>query len=319
VNRSIATLAWIKATWDNTENRQDYIQLYVPLVITLFHRKRYKRVKPNTICKDFQELYGLSIPYHPMLAILNRARQKGYLRKNKNGGFAPEKDKIEQEDFSDDIVEQERQYRYVISQFIEFSATEYNQTISTEDAEQIFIAFLRDHDLDLLFMSEDMESMLPPAGASASQKFLMNKFVLRAYESEPTIFQSILDYSIGHIYASALTYYNDSPEATTGDLAKCAVYLDVGFLFNLTGINDQERQEAYSEFLAALKDQNADLRIFRHTYEEFRSIVEGSRQWINNASYNPRLGNRTTEFFIDNEFSSSDVDQFILGIDSTLT
>ncbi len=313
----VASLALLKITWDSTENRRDYLQNFVPFVATLFNQKAYEKVKVNTVCKDFQHRFGFSIPYHPMLAILDRMRATGLILK-RNGVFVPVKEKIRQVDFSDMALEQERKYEYVLGKYIEFCSQKYQENVTKEDAEQIFVAFIRAHDIDLLFLNANLRSLLPQADATPSQRYLIYRFVSSVYESDPSIFQFILDYNVGHIFANLLIYQHEALELEQGNLATCKIYLDVSFLFNLTGVNGDEHRSAYLEFIETLRSQKAELFVFRHTYEEFRGIVEGAFQWIGNRSYDPMKANRTTTYFVDNEYSPSDIEQFILDIDPTI-
>jgi hypothetical protein len=294
-----------------TEDRRDYIQNFVPFVATLFNQRKYKKVKISTLRRDFADYFGLLIPYHPMLAILERANKAGYITKHANGTFVPVMDKVQEADFSDVASDKERQFENVIQEFIKFCAIEYNEAVSQGDAERALMAFLKDHDLDLLFMKENAKSLLPSVEATISQKYLMNRFVSHAHEADPTIFQSILEYSIGHIFANALTFYDDSLTPESDDLSGCRVYLDIGFLFNITGTNGEERKDAYTEFLKALRQKGADLYVFRHTCDEFRGVIEGSLYWIDNKYYDPGRASRATEYFVENGYSSSDIEQFI--------
>ncbi len=318
MNNTITSLALLKITWDNTEERRDYIQNFVPFVVNLFNRKGYDRVKVGTISKDFQELYGLSIPYHPMVTILDRTRKAGFIQKHKNGSFIPVREKTQEIDFTDVTLQQERKYEYVIKEFIHFCVQMYGESVTHEEAEQVFIAFVKDHDLDLLFINENLRSLLPQADVTASQKYLMYKFVHEAYQSVPDVFEFILNYCVGHIFANALIYQSDAIELEQNNLANCKIYLDTGFLFNLTGINEEERKTAYTEFIDLLRQQQAKLFVFRHTYEEFRAIIENSMQWIDNKRYDPVRASRATTYFVDNNFSLSDVEQFIIEIDPKL-
>lgn len=318
INRAVASLALLKVTGDNSGGQRDYIQNFVPFIATLFNRKSYDRVKPGTILRDFKEQYGLSIPYLPMMAILERARRCGYVTKHNNGSFVTVKDKVQEADFTDIAQEQEREFRYVQNEFIKYCIEKHSEALTEDQAEQIFVAYVKDHDLDLLFINDNLRSLLPPADATLTQMYLMYKFVHDAYTSDPQVFKFILNFSIGHIYANALFYQQDGLDLVQDDMSHCTVYLDSGLLFDLTGINEQDRQAAYEEFIVGLSQKKASLRVFRHTYEEFVNIIEASLQWIGNSQYDAWRASRATAFFVDHNYSYSDVEQFILRIDSSL-
>lgn len=309
MTNTIASLALIKVNWDNETKRQDFIENFVPFIATLLNRKNYKTVDVNVVCPDFEQEFGLKIPYHPMMAILSRALKSGYISR-KNNNYYPEKKKLLEADFTDVALTQERKHKQVVSKFAEFCFQKYNITINETDADNIFIAFLKEHDLDILFVNQGRESVLPDVSASTDQIYLINKFIEHTYSTNIELFNFIVDISVGHIIASTLLFQDF--EKYQGDLSSCSFYLDIGFLFHILGLNGNEKKDAYTEFIQSLNNQRANLFLFRHTLDEFMGILERSLQWVESAKYDPYKASRATMFFVENHFSASDIEQFIL-------
>ena len=120
--KAIASLALLKTNWDN--NKRDYIENFVPFIVTLISRKKYKSIDVDIICKDFSEEFGLRIPYHPMITILNRTKKRGFIKKELKN-YVPIREKFIDDDFSDVAKEQERKYQTLINRFIKFCRTQY--------------------------------------------------------------------------------------------------------------------------------------------------------------------------------------------------
>lgn len=314
MNKALTSLALLKANWDTL--KKDYIESFVPFVVTLISRQQYNVIDVNTICRDFQAEYDLAVPYLPMITILNRLKRQGYIRKGPDGCFLPIRDKIAADDFSEIAAEQERKYRKVIDEFLRFCNKSFGEVLTEEEAEAVFISFLRDHDLDVLFMSQDRGSLLPEVTSTAVHRFLVNSFVKNAHESEPNSFAFILDVSVGHIISNTLLYRNY--ERFQGKLTGASLYLDIAFLFNAMGTNGLQMQEAYVECIRLLSMHNARLFIFQHTYNEFRGILDRCLQWIDSNYFDPAKANRALIYFRDSGFTASDVEQFILSIDQRL-
>ena len=317
MNRAISSLALLKVNWDNANHRIDFIESFVPFVVTLINRRNYKTLSVSTVCKDFESEYGLQIPYHPMLAILSRVMRGGYIRKGKRGNYIPIKDKVVADDFTDIALEQGRKYKRVLDTFLQFSDQVYGEKLSESEAEGIFISFLRDHDLDILFVNQELETLLPEATASITQRYLINSFITRAHESDPEMFAFIVDISVGHVIANTLLYRDF--DKYQGNLLECNFYLDIGFLFNVVGINGVEKKEAYTDFVRLLASQRAYLFVFRHTFDEFMGILEGCMHWVESAYFDPLKASRAAIYFVENSFSSSDIEQFILSVPSRLS
>jgi hypothetical protein len=314
MNKAIASLALLKANWDTLH--QDYIDCFIPFVVTLMQKEERSTIDVNAICESFKIEYGLTIPYHPMIAILDRARRKGYIQK-KHSLYSPATRKIAAANFADVAAEQERKYRKVISEFAKYCQEEFDINISESDADAAAHSFFKEYDLDILFIAQSASSMLPEIGASKAHKFLMKNFVTNAYKREPEIFAFIADISVGHIIANTLlcSDYGQFGE----ELGNCNFYLDIGFLFSVMGIDGPEKKEAYKEFVQLLSTLGAHTLVFRHTYEEYLGILEGCLQWIDSDSFDPVKASGALTYFKDEEFTSSDIEQFVLNVESRLS
>lgn len=317
MNKTIASLALLKVNWDTNTQRKDFIEIFVPFIATLINRKNYEVVDVNTICKDFENEYGLIIPYHPMMAILTRTMKNGYIQRGYNGNYVPVREKLVTDDFTDISIEQERKYKKILDKFLKFCQENHGETLSEVEAECVFVSFLKDHDLDILFITQELNTLLPGTTASPVQKYLINSFVKNANESDPEIFNFIIDISVGHIIANTLVF--SDIDKFQGNLSGCNFYLDIGFLFNILGINGVEKKEAYIDFVQLLLDNKAGVFVFNHTYDEFRGILEGCLQWIENTYFDPLKASRAAIYFVDNQFTASDVEQFILSISEKLS
>jgi len=226
-------------------------------------------------------------------------------------------ERVAADDFTGVAIDQERKYKKAINEFLQFCEENYGETLSEEEAEATFISFLKDHDLDILFINQRRDTLLPEANVSTAQRFLMNSFVKKAYETEPEIFSFIVDMSVGHIISSTLLCQDY--EKFQGKLVGGNFYLDIGFLFSIMGIDGPEKEEAYIEYIRLLSSHKANLFVFRHTYNEFMGILESCLQWIESASFDPLKASRSLIYFIDNGFTASDVERFILGVDQKLS
>jgi hypothetical protein len=176
-----------------------------------------------------------------MMAILSRTLKNGYISR-KGGNYYPEKKKLIDADFTDVALAQERKHKQVIDSFMTFCAGKYNMAISEVDADNILIAFLKEHDLDILFINQNTESILPEASASTTQIYLMNKFIESVYNKDNELFNFMVDISAGHIIANTLLFQDF--DKYQGALSNCSFYLDIGFLFHILGLNGIEKRDA---------------------------------------------------------------------------
>jgi len=311
--KTIASLALVKISWDHS--RKDHIENFVPFIATLIIKKNYKEIDVNQVCEDFKQEFGLIIPYHPMVTLLNRARRRKIIKRER-GAYVPLKDNVLKHDFTDMSKEQERRHEKVINEFIDFSKTKYNVEIDRYDAELMFLSFLKSYDLDILFASQE-KSILPEVKQSKRERFLVSNFIKNAYETEPACFNFILDIAIGHILASAILYGAEFKkfEAKLGNLN---LYLDTGFILMLLGGEGKEREWVYVDLLKRLSGQGAKLFLFAHTYEEIMGILENCLRWVEKPNFDPSRATPMLKHCVENKFTQSDVQRFITNLDTRL-
>ncbi len=307
---ALASLALLKAIWDGPNGRRDFLEVFVPLVVALIDRKGYDSIDVAKVRQDFLGEFGLRIPHHPMLSILQRAQKGGFITSQPYGS-RPIRERIQAQGFADVAFRQEQQYRQVITSFLRFAEETYNQILTEADADSAFLSFLQDHDLEILCVSPTADTALPTVSGSQSHSFLVGSFVRQQYELHTELFGFISDISVGHIIVSAVL----CPELVEmhGSLAGCAFFLDTGLLFGLFGTDGQYRTEAVLELLKLLRDQGASLQLFRHTYEEFLGILDGCIPWLNNPAYDPLRASRPLVYFVQRGATASDVEQLKLS------
>lgn len=316
MSRTLATLAMVTINWAAPGQQRDLVDCFVPFIATLVCRRRYSTVDAAAICADFTAEFGLAIPYHPMLTILTRAMKAGFIQRRRGGSYVALPEKAQAADFTVKASEQEAKYRDVLNAFIEYCKVTYDQTLEATQAEATFISFLKSHDLDILFLSRDLATLLPRVSTSPSDAYLFGSFAQHAHSSAPDIFTRLVDISVGHIVANSLVLRDISSGYC--HLSDCSFYLDAGLLFSLTGINGEQMANACTDLLRLVSGNKGKLRLFRHTYDEFMGILEGARPWVDSPYYDPTLASRATMFFHDAGFAATDVDLFMLRVPEQL-
>ena len=312
MDNAIASLAVLKVNWDYL--KKDYIENFIPFIATLIKKYNYGAIDVNTICNDFRKEFGLVIPYHPMCTILARAQKRGLIDKSYDT-FKPNKNKVAQFDFTRTADEQIRKQEKIIKEFIDFAKREYSVELTKEGADAAFISFLKDHDLDILFASHQ-STVLPPIKPSNEKKFLIYKFIKDAHESEPQVFEFIVDIAVGYILASAILY--DKFNKFAGKLRKINFYFDTRCILRLIGAEGKEKKDAYMEFFKTLLEEKGNLFIFQHTYDEIMGILEDALRRVGSPLYDPSLASPVLRYFVENNYKSSDVERFIVNADSVL-
>lgn len=304
---------------NSLNNGQDSITAFIPFMVRLFDLKNYASVDVETICKDFIEEYGIQIPRHPTETILNRMKPKYLLKEH--GKIFIKKDEIQKSTQKIDLEKETRKYNSLLEDFIKF-CQDFQKPIvvSRDEADILFTSFLKDHDLDIIFAAylEENISIIPDGDEvkDPDKIYLLNKYVNSLLQKGGEYAEYLVDSAIGHKYASLILYREFSNIRGKGACAN--YYLDVGILFDLTGINRVFRKRAAEDFLSMLRAKGSSLWIFAHSYEEFLRIIEGCLKWIENDYYDPAKASRALQHFKDEGYGIAEIQLFISQISDVL-
>ena len=304
----------------NVDQSNDYIGAFVPLIILLMDKKKYDHIDIETICKDFIEEYNLKIPRHPMQTILNRLKPDYICFRN--GRFETNSTDIGKKAREYDFSLEIQKYNWLIENFIEFCHKFENpREITRDEAELLFIEFFKEHTLDLLFASENINMTLFPNGeeeiTDPEKIFLINRYVNELMEKGGETSDYLISCAIGHNYASTILFRDFSNMKGKGICKNC--YLDTSIIFDLLGINGKFRQSSIEEFLRKLIEKGTNLFIFNHNYEnELLKIFEGCINWVESEYYDPQKASRSLQFFKNIGAKKIDVELFIAKIPDVL-
>ncbi len=312
MRRTLSSLAILKVNWDRFQ--KDYIENFVPLALNIIKTRGYDEIHTDGICKDFADEYGFIVPYHPMMEILNRIRKEGFIEQ-RNFKYYPVKRKYEEFDLQPTIKRQAAKLESLLEAFSNYAVNKYGVPFSVNEAEIALIDYLKRHDLDILFVSEQ-SSLLPTYPERRDAKFLVSKFVEHIHDENPEMFGYIVDISIGHILANTVTFSEKS--GLEGSLEKAKIYLDTTIVFRLLGYDTIPWQESYIELLDALREAGARVYIFEHTFREIEVILTNCRDWLTTGNYDLSKANPALRYFVHSELTASDVDRIIINLRSTL-
>lgn len=313
MNRTILSLAIIKAHWEN--NKADYIDNFIPLTANLLKENNYTEVDFNKFQKDFSDRYGLHISINALITIFNRAKRNGLVYRE-HGKVYVKKDNLPEYDLSISSKDIERKFQN-LTESIQSFATEFLQTELTKvEIEEGLLSFLKEHDLDILFAAKD-KSVLPEVKPKNKVKYTISKFSLHAFESEPQLFQFLLDVSIGHALSGAILYSEFN--TFSGKLKKLNIYLDTPVILNLLGFNGEFKRQSTKELTDILHEEKTNMFILDTTRGEVDAILSDSYKWLDKGVYDLEKATKVLRYCYRHNITASDLEQTIVNLDSILS
>ncbi len=319
--KTVKSLALLKVMLDRNENLNSYMDLFIPMIIELIKKRKiksFRRDEISDVIKVFFNEYGLNVPFHPMVTIINRMVQMGYLnqinaRHREPIQFTPNYGNIDKTEFDLSSKSFDDKFDIVIQEYIKFAKNKHGIELTENQAYDHILLVLKDHDLDIAFIHQEGTSILPSQeDGSNLSKNLFYDFVRTLFEEKSQNLELVNEIVFGYIIASALLFTDIKQVKTIN--RKTIYFLDTSILFGLLGINSKYEKEVYSEFVDLLQKNGGVVKIFEHTYQEFFNIIDSCVEWIDKPTYDANKASRALLFFKSEGYHRSDVELFIKQI-----
>lgn len=312
MNRTLISLAIIKSNWER--NKTDYIDNFIPFTAAILNDKEYKKINLETFQNDFRDRYGLHIPKNALITIFNRARKKGIVKRNQ-GDFLYDKEASSSSIKSIESTDVERKFNKVIKAIKTFAKEEHEITVQETEIEEALLSFLKQHDLDILFAAKD-HSVLPNVKSNKKLKYLISSFTLFAAKEEPTLFQFLVDISIGHALSGAILY--SELNSFSGKLKDLNIYLDTPLILGILGFSGEFKRSSIEELVKILNEEKANVYILDTTRGEVVHILNDGLVWLQKGIYDLEKASRILRHCHREGITASDLEQKILSLDRLL-
>ena len=319
MRRSLVSLAVVTALWD--QRKSDYLENFVPFIATLLEARNHRYIERDEIhslCNQFEEEFGLRLPFHPMTAVLNRCVRRRLLRRLERG-YAVDVAACTKLNLSQERDSYVRKQRDLVSQFAAYAKETFGESIAIEDAEMAMLEFLARFDMEVVISNRGSKSALPerPKGKRNRRLiYMLSRFTIDAHKENPQSFRTFCDIALGHMIAGAVLL--DGYDWPSDTVRGSNVYLDSPIILRLIGTAGESQAEAFTEFVSDLRTKGARLWVFEHSKTEAMQILDGARFWVGRPDFNPALASRAALFFRQQGYTESEIERFFLRVDDVL-
>ena len=287
-------------------NNKSFVSLLERLVITLIEYKNYNEFTKDLLSKDFYSFYMLKMTRLMLGEILPELVKKQIIKKKakEKDVYVVVKDKIVSlnylKEYESFLIEKDA----FVDHFVSFSKQE-GLLLTKEEAEEVLAAYIENSVLSLGIEKNNDEDV------SGINDFIIYKFLNHIKKDEQSFYLIYKNLVIGRVLATFVVDNSKSPNVVDSVFDNVNVFLDSGFIFNLLGLNNYSTNKEYVELITTLKELGAKLFIFDHVYNEIYDIIESSSMWIGSNYYLPSKSSKATEFFLSNNYSKEDIDEYL--------
>jgi len=313
MDRLIYSYALIKSLYDE---EQDYLDTFIPFILKVFKENEFVNKKniQNRIKKEFD----LDIMQHVIAAILNRDKEKRYVKKKKNKYSLTENGSRYV-----NLMETDKEIGRKINSLVEDIKKYFEEHDASLDSEQIYnflLAFINNN-LEYLVESinpaADFKKISFPEAKENEKVFI--EYITLAEKQKPQQFEILQQMIMGSII-SAILYAKDPSEFQTlksKQLKNLDVYLDTNFVLFVLGLFTPEFNGPAQELFDLLKEHHLNLKIFDFTVEEVSRVI---------INYEKEAHRYPATVKVDTLYSSlkrkgwkkTDVREFVINIEETL-
>lgn len=314
LSKTITSLAILKVNWES--EKSDHIEMFVPFIVNLLQTKKYKNITTLQIRNDFESDYGMKIPYHAMVTILNRVKNRGYLIQE-HGLFFPKVEKIDSNEFSEIRDTELRRLNKVVEEIVSFSSTKFSLELEKSTAESAFLKILSEQDLSQIYSEDDLqETIIPNLAVGNQEKYVVSRFIDYARSSSPETFSYILNIKIGQAIVQTLLIQDIKNYECKLQGLNC--YLDVNFLFATIGLAGEDEKLVYIELIDLLKSADVNLFCFKHTVDEFIGNLNHCRDRISNPTIDFEKEKRTLRLLVNQGMDATDIELLINSVEKNI-
>lgn len=308
-NKIVGNLALLKVIWDSEIS---LIDIYIPFLATLIYKNKYTTIETQKIIDDFNEEYGIAIPHHPMITILDHARQKDLIRKSPDGMvFYPVKEKVLEYEFTSISEDTVTKKEILVNDLIKFVKENYDNELSNEDALKCILIVLKEYDLEIIGKKKyDINS-------DKKSEFFVHKYIEHIFLNDKEKYNYFVDLAIGNVLVNSLFF--DEISNSSSKLNGCKYYLDTPFIIRLLGLEGEYREESYKFLVQELQKNGGKCYMFQHSYNELMDILSDCERWVNNEKFDPSKASPILIYFIEKNFTKSDVRLIIANVDNKLS
>ena len=286
------------------------LNAYARMLAMLIQVKRYETCNIDTLCADFNEYFGIHIPYHPMQTIINECIALRYLQQNPaTHQLNPDYALIDEEGFGKTMEDKSNEYQNILAQFDSFLIDKYKIHDSFEALNEKVLAFVERYGVKTTVDREILRK--------TKNDYLFADFLVSCEENgQADVLDYLNEYTVGLALSEIFTYC-EWPEDY---IAKGAnVYIDAGIIFRILGIDSSNRSDDYLEFLKNIRHLGMQVVTYEHTVNEVIGIIEGAKYWIGNPAYDASLASETAFYFVTNGWTVAEVDELSCALRIKLT
>jgi hypothetical protein len=308
----------LKCTWDT--DHKDFLDLFVPLTATVLANTEAPNHEFQTddVCSRFSATFGLNVPHHAMITILNRCQRLGIFRREDGHTYViPEK--AQAYSVARKAALQERDQNELVEAFAAFAKERFGLQLPLPEAQAALVKFLSSSEAETLCMSNGSQHsviLVPSEQTRSGLSYAISCFIQSIQSENPRLFSYLINAYIGALLVSVVTWMGFATPSK--HLLNLTVYLDTRIVLGAIGAQGEQDKQSCRDLLALLRGQGARLALFDHLRAEVDWALADCSDWISHPAYDPMKASRALRHLRSEGKTQSDVIELIANVNTML-
>lgn len=310
-SQTIISYAILKVNWD--ELRKDYLENFVPFLLECLRLSDSDIVSDQALKQQFHDHFGLDLPLNAIKLLLRRAKKNGFVYQQDNV-IMRENNKLMGLNFKEKRQRLLETTEYIINDLLDFVKKYFNTSWDKEFAEKALLSYIKHNQLHLLKSSLECVPFSQEEKIGKGVKYIISSYIKYIDICNPVCIEYLDTIIKGTIIAGSIYFLEPNEKIK---FKNTEVYLDTKFIMNALGYSGDSYKEPCIELLSLLYEYGADLRCFKHTYDELHGILDA----LYHASDRNKLASGhgpSIDYFISEGFKPSDILMFIEKLETDL-
>ncbi|MFC1905625.1 hypothetical protein ACFLXL_02315 [Chloroflexota bacterium] len=315
-SQTIISLAILKVNWD--QQHKGYLDNFVSIVAECIRLSPHDIISIPNLQKELQSRFGLNFPQNALNVILKHVKKYGYVE-IENKVYKRKSLELTKLNFHKAQQQVLEKHQSLISGLIEYCKKHFSVELKEQEAEQALQLYLQDNQLIILNATTYGTLIPTPTDTIRNAKYFVGAFVQYLQEARSANFEHFETIVKGNMLANAIFLVD--PNQAQRNFRNTAVYFDTRFIIYALGYAGQPRKEPCVELLQLMYETGADLRCFKHTFEETKGIIDGLSRHISKGKPTDEKGASipSIEYFLSQGYTASDIELLSVQLEKNLT
>lgn len=316
MNQGLVSTAMLHAIW--SKKHADAIDLLIPFAMYAIGKSTsinapVSRTEVVDILNE--EISYKSVPDHVVTLLFNRLSSQGVLKKQSRDTYFLKKNLSTSVDAfkKEKVLQKEKQTKVGIALADYLNQKVLRRKFDANSAQEILVGFFETEGISIERSIVDLEGLRKKDHVL---HYHVAQFLLQENDHKSVIFDYIIEMVRGYFISTAIFSQPDNMNIERARFSNTIVYFDTKLMLNILNLQTEEEARATQQLFEMLRQQGARIACFSQTIDELKRIMTAYKNGLRYGRWGGRGSRMTLEGWDRKGISASDVDLYLMRLES---